>query len=142
MAMKTKIEDKTNRIAACFRRGEAGSPAVEFAIIAPVFILMIFGIVQFGFAFYTYNDMMNGAREGARRMAVGATVVDARARALEAMVLDRPYVFVDPVPPAEADEVIMRIELRLADAMAISVLPLPAAVTDKKIIASVTMYKE
>ena len=125
-----------------FRRGEAGSPAVEFAIIAPVFILMIFGIVQFGFAFYTYNDMMNGAREGARRMAVGATVTDARARALDVMVLDRPYSFVDPVPAAGADEVIMRIELRLADAMAISVLPLPAAITEKKIIASVTMYKE
>ena len=56
-----------------FGKDEDGSPAVEFALVAPILLLMVFGIVQFGFAFFTYNEMMNGAREGARRMAVGAT---------------------------------------------------------------------
>ena len=117
-------------------RDQRGSPAVEFAIIAPVLMLLVFGIVQFGFAFYTYNEMFNGAREGARRLAVGATMDVARERALEVMVLDRNYLFPEPTP--DADEVTMTITLPLSEAMIVSVLLLP----DFDLTATVTMHKE
>ena len=125
-------------------RDERGSPAVEFALTAPILMLLVFGIVQFGFAFYTYNEMLNGAREGARRLAVGATMEAAEERARSAMTLSRNYAFVhpDPPPPADAAEVTMTIELKLADAMMVQVLPLPQAVTDTMITASVTMHRE
>jgi Flp pilus assembly pilin Flp len=125
-----------NRTARGFLRDQRGSPAVEFALIAPVLMLLVFGIVQFGFAFYTYNEMFNGAREGARRLAVGATMEVARERALEVMVLDRNYLFPPPTPAA--DEVTMTITLKLSEAMIVSVLLLP----DFDLTATVTMHKE
>jgi Flp pilus assembly protein TadG len=43
-----------------------GSIALEFAIIIPVFFLMVFGIVDFGHAWYMDHLMSNASREGAR----------------------------------------------------------------------------
>jgi Flp pilus assembly protein TadG len=130
------VTRRINHTARGFLRDQRGSPAVEFALIAPVLMLLVFGIVQFGFAFYTYNEMLNGAREGARRLAVGATMEVARERALDVMVLDRNYLF--PTPTPAADEVTMTITLKLSEAMIVSVLLLP----DFDLTASVTMHKE
>lgn len=131
MTRLTSLRDRCRRLA----RDERGSPAVEFALIAPVLMLFLFGIVQFGFAFYTYNEMLNGAREGARRLAVGTTNEVAIQRARETMALSRPYSF---GPAASADAVTMTITLKFSDAMLMSVLLLP----DFDLIASVTMRKE
>lgn len=43
---------------------------VEFAIIVPVFFLLVFAVVEFGWAFYQQLDVRHGAREGARLAAV------------------------------------------------------------------------
>lgn len=43
---------------------------VEFAFIAPILFLLIFGIIEFGWAFYQRLDVRHGAREGARLAAV------------------------------------------------------------------------
>ena len=47
-------------------RQERGGIAVEFAIIIPVFLLLVFGIVDFGHAWYMDHLMSNASREGAR----------------------------------------------------------------------------
>jgi Flp pilus assembly protein TadG len=47
-------------------RGERGSIAVEFAILAPLFLLLVFGIIDFGHALYMQQMVSNGSREGAR----------------------------------------------------------------------------
>lgn len=122
-----------------FAHDEDGSPAVEFALIAPFLLLMILGIVQFGFAFFTYNEMMNGAREGARRLAVGASEASAIDRAENTMALDRPYEF-DPVSGAEA--VTMTIKLKISDAMVITTLDALESFYPIYLTASVTMHKE
>jgi Flp pilus assembly protein TadG len=49
-----------------FCRDQQGSYAVEFAIILPVFLLLVFGIVDFGHAWYMRHVMVNASREGAR----------------------------------------------------------------------------
>jgi len=49
-----------------FSRDEHGGPAVEIAIILPVFLLLVFGIVDFGHAWYMRQVMVNASREGAR----------------------------------------------------------------------------
>ena len=51
-------------------REERGASAVEFAIVATVLFLLVFGIIDFGFGFHTWNGTANAAREGARRAAV------------------------------------------------------------------------
>jgi len=48
------------------RHKPRGQGLVEFALILPVFVLMIMGIVDFGRMIYAFNSVSNAAREGAR----------------------------------------------------------------------------
>lgn len=48
------------------RKSEEGAGVVEFALIAPLFILLLFGLVEFGQALYTKEVLTNASREGAR----------------------------------------------------------------------------
>lgn len=54
------------------RRGESGASLVEFALIAPFLILLLLGVIEFGYLFGEFNDVRHGAREGARAAAVNA----------------------------------------------------------------------
>lgn len=45
---------------------ERGSELVELAIVLPIFIILIMGIIDFGFMFQRYEILVNAAREGAR----------------------------------------------------------------------------
>jgi Flp pilus assembly protein TadG len=47
-------------------RTKRGQSMVEFALTAPLILLMLFGIVDFGRALFIANEMTNAAREGAR----------------------------------------------------------------------------
>ncbi len=50
-----------------FRRDrEKGAAAVEFAIILPIFVLLIFGTMETGWFFAQQVEMRNAVREGAR----------------------------------------------------------------------------
>ena len=51
--------------------GEKGGSAVEFAIILPILIMLIFGIIQFGIAYNKYVSVAHAVREGARLASVG-----------------------------------------------------------------------
>lgn len=51
-------------------RREGGAALVEFAIILPLVVLLLFGIVEASWAFSQANDARHGAREGARLAAV------------------------------------------------------------------------
>lgn len=53
------------------RRDDSGAAAVEFAIIATLLFLLLFGILQYGLYFWAYQSGAHAAREGARRSAVG-----------------------------------------------------------------------
>jgi hypothetical protein len=52
-------------------RGEHGVAAVEFAILLPVLVILLFGFIQFGIAFNARIQATNGAREAARMAVVG-----------------------------------------------------------------------
>ena len=47
-------------------QSQTGQELVEFAIILPIFALIIFGIFDLGRAVYYYSAMSNAVREGAR----------------------------------------------------------------------------
>jgi len=53
------------------RHDQRGAAAVEFAIIAPVLFMLVFGIIEFGLAWSQKNVFVGAAREGARFAAVG-----------------------------------------------------------------------
>lgn len=56
--------------------GERGTSLVEFAMVAPLLLVLLFAIADFGRAFQTWITLTNAAREGAR---LGATGADAAA---------------------------------------------------------------
>jgi hypothetical protein len=49
------------------RRGEAGQALVEFALILPVILLLVVGMLEFARAWNLHQVMTDAAREGARR---------------------------------------------------------------------------
>ncbi len=58
-------------------RCQKGVAAVEFAIILPVLLLIIFGIIEFGLLLYDKQVITNASREGARAgTVVGVSRVD------------------------------------------------------------------
>lgn len=70
---QTKLE-KACRSSRSRRRGAA---AVEFALVAPLFFLFVFGIIEFGRMVMVQQVITNASREGARRAVLdGATAVD------------------------------------------------------------------
>lgn len=49
-----------------FRKNDKGVAAVEFALIAPILILLVLGIIEFGWLFNGWITINGAAREGAR----------------------------------------------------------------------------
>jgi Flp pilus assembly protein TadG len=51
-------------------KNQQGQAVVEFAVILPVLLLVLFSILQFGIVFNNYIQVTAAAREGARKAAV------------------------------------------------------------------------
>ena len=49
-----------------FVRAQSGAEVVEFALTLPLLLLVVLGIIEFGFLFQQYEVITNAAREGAR----------------------------------------------------------------------------
>ncbi len=69
------------------RNGEKGQALVEFALLVPIFFLLMFAIVDFGMGFYSWITVTNGAREGARLGAVLASADEITDRVYDSVVL-------------------------------------------------------
>lgn len=54
-----------------FKNNENGQTLVEFALILPILLLLVMGIIQFGMILSGQIAVTNAAREGARVAAVG-----------------------------------------------------------------------
>jgi Flp pilus assembly protein TadG len=48
------------------RYNQKGAALLEFAIILPILLLLVFGIIEFGLLFYSKQVITNASREGAR----------------------------------------------------------------------------
>ena len=53
-----------------------GSSAVEFALTLPVFIILVIGIIEFGWYFFVQHTLQYATREGMRLALVGRTLTD------------------------------------------------------------------
>lgn len=53
-----------------FIRDERGVVALEFALVIPFLMLIVFGIIDMSRLYYTLNEMSSAVREGARYAAV------------------------------------------------------------------------
>ena len=62
------------------RAGDRGTTAVEFALLLPLLLMMVFGLIDFGRALNAQLTLTQAAREGARLAALGAPVPAVAAR--------------------------------------------------------------
>ena len=64
---------------------QRGSVVVEFALVVPLVVLIVVGVIQYGYHYWAMQTASATAREAARRLIVGTdpvcTVAEARARA-------------------------------------------------------------
>lgn len=67
---------RRRRDGAWLRRRQGGSNIVEFAIIAPVFLLILFAIFEFSLMYFVNLTMQYAVREGARYAITGQTDLD------------------------------------------------------------------
>lgn len=63
-------------------REESGSTLVEFALVVPIVVLVLLGILQYGYHYWALETGAASAREAARRMAVGTAAACTTAEAV------------------------------------------------------------
>jgi Flp pilus assembly protein TadG len=57
-------------------RNERGQTMTEFALILPLLVLLLFGVIQFGIVFHNYISITDATRAGARKAAVSRELSD------------------------------------------------------------------
>ncbi len=82
--MRWRTASKASRAAARARRGamllarsRLGAVALEFALVFPVFLLLIYGLFEFSRVFWTENTLEFAVEEAARFAIVDSTAQDA-----------------------------------------------------------------
>lgn len=69
---------------------ERGQELIEFALTLPLLLLLVLGIIEYGFLFQEYEVVTNAAREGARIGSLipsaGYTTVEAQQRATDYLI--------------------------------------------------------
>lgn len=103
---------------------------MEFALVLPIFCLLLFGMIQYAMYFWSTQSGANAAREGARRGAVGQTCAQLTATTTSlvklresspAMTVTRNYYaatdtnFTTPVTPANGTNVRVHIHYTSTD---------------------------
>ena len=66
-------------------KNEKGAAALEFALIAPLLLMVLLGIVSYGYMLSFRQGMSQGAAEGARAAAVAVATADKPALARQAL---------------------------------------------------------
>ena len=97
---------KLEKLCRLCRRNRRGAAAVEFALVAPIFFLMIFGMIEFGRMVMVQQVITNSSREGARIAVLdgtaGAEVVTAVENYLDSARVSGATVAVNPSEPSSA----------------------------------------
>jgi Flp pilus assembly protein TadG len=66
------------------KAAERGAVAVEFALLAPILVMLLLGIMEFARAYNVQVTLTNAAREGVRNMAINNVETNARTAAKNA----------------------------------------------------------
>jgi Flp pilus assembly protein TadG len=129
------------------RRKRRGVAVVEFAIVAPLFFLLILGMVEIGRMVMVQQIITNASREGARIAILDGTTttevknkVKAYLTAANIKGADEPVVSPDPPTGAGYGQpVTVTVSI---DANKITLVPLPKFSSGKKLQASTVMRRE
>ncbi len=113
---------------------------MEFALLVPVLVTLMFGTLQVGLLMFSYNLMVSAARDTTRAMAV-CSVTDTTTAATQALASLPPWIAAGAwtiTPVIGSPDVSTTISVDPAKAMIVNVIP----VSFPLLTASVTMVKE
>lgn len=91
-----------------YRSNRTAASVVEFAIVAPLFFLLIFGMIEYGRMVMVQQVITNASREGARRAVLEGAITGEVVQAVEdflnsgAVSAQAAEITVTPDPPASA----------------------------------------
>ncbi len=138
--------DKLERPCRLFRRNRRATAAVEFAVVAPVFLLLVFGMIEYGRMVMVYQVLTNASREGARVAVLdGATTASVTSQVntyLSNGTITGATVTVTPNPPSTAeygDPVTVTVSIPFSQ---VSWLPSPMYLGGKTLTSSTVMRRE
>jgi len=78
-------------------RSQNGSTAIEFAFIAPILLLLLFGIMGYGYVFGIYHSVQQMAAEAARSSVAGLSDAERAQIARDYVTANAgAYAFIDP----------------------------------------------
>jgi Flp pilus assembly protein TadG len=137
---------KLEKICRLCRRNRRGAAAVEFAFVAPVFFLFVFGMIEFGRMVMVQQVLTNASREGAREGILDgsttADVTDAVTTYLTNSSISGASVAVTPSPPSSAgygQPVTVTVTVPFDQ---VSWLPSPMFIGGRALTASTVMRRE
>ena len=120
-------------------RNDGGAAAVEMALVLPVALLLLMGIIQFGALLYLQNTMVSIANDLVRRVAVGDfTQAEAETKAQDRLA-DWNATFTVDVDEPTPDEVRITILVPMSDA---AIIDFGHFIGGDNITAQATMRKE
>jgi len=131
-----------------FRKQRRGAATVEFAVVAPVFFLLVFGMIEYGRMVMVQQIIVNSAREGCRAAVLdGSTTSGVKSTVITAMsagniTITTSNVTVSPDPPSNAefgDPVTVTVTVPFNQ---VSWLPSPMYLGGKSMTAATTMRRE
>lgn len=116
------------------RANDRGQATVELALVLPVVLVMLLGLVQIGVAIITQIQLENAARQGARAAAVAPARADAEARAAAQRAAE------DRAIAVRTD--VDRHHVTVTVSAAVPIVSSIPGLRDRRLIADVTMRRE
>lgn len=144
--MKPASRMKLEKMSRSCRKSRWGATAVEFAVVAPVFFLFIFGMIEFGRVVMVQQFLTNATREGARvGILDNSTTSEVNAAVntyLNSANITGATITVNPNPPSNAtygSPVTVTVSVPFSQ---VSWLPSPMFLSGKTLTASSIMRRE
>lgn len=138
--------DKLDRPCRLFRKKRLAAAAVEFAVVAPVFLLLVFGMIEYGRMVMVYQILTNASREGARAAVLDGATTTSVTTSVNSFLTDAfisgATVTVSPNPPSTAqygDPVTCTVSIPFSQ---VSWLPSPMYLGSRTLTSATAMRRE
>ena len=138
--------NKLDRPCRLFRKKRLAAAAVEFAVVAPVFLLLVFGMIEYGRMVMVYQILTNASREGARAAVLDGATTSSVTTSVNGFLTDAfisgATVTINPNPPSSAhngDPVTVTVSIPFSQ---VSWLPSPMYLGSQTLTSVTAMRRE
>jgi Flp pilus assembly protein TadG len=142
----TEPSGKLDKVCRSYRKKRRGAAAVEFAVVAPIFLLLVLGMIEYGRMVMVQQVITNASREGARCAVLDGSayqdVIDTVQGYLTSGSVSGATVTVVPTNPEDAafgDPVTVTVDIGFSQ---VSWLPSPMYLGGKTLTATTVMRRE